>query len=151
VPEARDGKAPAGLMGGGALIPRFRNITAPAKNFIRGYAVNVYSNPGPMDPRNFVAYGQELQNKLASYEGSGFSTGLMGEVLSNYENHVSIDKQVVDAWGIPVLHIDAKYTDNDSIWLAIRWIYALRWLRTRASRSSRKTMSQIRPATAFMR
>ena len=26
VPEARDGKAPAGLMGGGSFIPRFRNL-----------------------------------------------------------------------------------------------------------------------------
>jgi choline dehydrogenase-like flavoprotein len=113
VPEARDGKAPPGLMGGGALIPRFRNIGTPAKNFIRGYAVNVYGSSGPMDPRNFAAYGAELQTKLASYEGSGFSTGLMGEVLSRYENHVSIDKTKVDAWGIPCLHIDAKYTDNE--------------------------------------
>jgi choline dehydrogenase-like flavoprotein len=113
VPEARDGKAKAGLMGGGALIPRFRNIDKPAKNFIRGYAVNVSANPGPMNARNFATYGADLEKKLASYDGSGFSTDLMGEVLSRYENHVSIDKKTVDAWGIPALHIDAKYTDNE--------------------------------------
>jgi choline dehydrogenase-like flavoprotein len=113
VPEARDGKATPGLMGGGALVPRFRNISSPAKDFIRGYALNVFASPGPMDPRNFAEYGEALQKKLASYDGSGFSTGIMGEVLSRYENHVSIDKKIVDAWGIPVLHIDAKYTDNE--------------------------------------
>ena len=37
----------------------------------------------------------------------------MGEVLSRKENHVRIDKDVVDAWGIPVLHIETKYTDNE--------------------------------------
>jgi choline dehydrogenase-like flavoprotein len=37
----------------------------------------------------------------------------MGEVLARYENHVSIDKSVVDAWNIPVLRIDTKYTDNE--------------------------------------
>jgi len=37
----------------------------------------------------------------------------MGEVLARYENHVSIDKTVVDAWNIPVLRIDTKYTDNE--------------------------------------
>jgi len=113
VPEARDGRATSQLMGGGALIPRFRNIDTKAKNFIRGYALNVHSSLSPMDPRNFAAYGEELQKKLDSYSGSGFSTGIMGEVLARYENHVSIDKDVVDAWGIPVLRIDTKYTDNE--------------------------------------
>ena len=113
VPEARDGKSTPELMGGGALIPRFRNIDTKEKDFLRGYALNVYSSTGPMDPRNFASYGAELQNKLDSYSGSGFQTGIMGEVLARYENHVSIDKNVVDAWGIPVLRIDTKYTDNE--------------------------------------
>jgi choline dehydrogenase-like flavoprotein len=113
VPEARDGKATPELIGGGALVPRFRNIDSKAKNFIRGYALNVHSSTRPMDPRNFAAYGEELQNKLDSYSGSGFSTSIMGEVLSRYENHVSIDPQVVDAWDIPALRIETKYTDNE--------------------------------------
>jgi len=113
VPEARDGKATPELMGGNALIPRFRNIDTKAKNFIRGYALNVSSSTRPMDPRNFAAYGEDLQKKLDSYSGSGFSLGIMGEVLAHYEHCVSIDKNVVDAWGIPALHIDTKYTDNE--------------------------------------
>jgi len=113
VPEARDGKSTPELMGGSALVPRFRNLDTKAKNFIRGYALNVYSGRGGMDPRNFAAYGEELQAKLESYHGSGFSTSIMGEVLAHYENHVNIDKTEVDAWNIPVLRIDTKYTDNE--------------------------------------
>lgn len=113
VPEARDGKATPGLMGGGALIPRFRNIAAKVPNFIGGYALNVWSSEGAMPSRNFAEYGVALQKKLDSYYGSGFSMGMMGQVLSRYENHVSIDKNVVDAWNIPVLHIDTKYGDNE--------------------------------------
>ena len=37
----------------------------------------------------------------------------MGEVLPRFENHVRIDKNVVDAWGIPVLNFQCKYTDNE--------------------------------------
>ena len=37
----------------------------------------------------------------------------MGEVLGRYENHVRINKDVVDAWGIPVLDVQTKYTDNE--------------------------------------
>jgi choline dehydrogenase-like flavoprotein len=113
VPEARDGKAPPGLMGGAGFIPRFRNLDTKAKNFIGGYALNVSSRNGPMTPRVFAAYGEELQKKLDSYNGSGFRTAIMGQVLAHYQNHVSIDKSVVDAWGIPVLRIQTKYTDNE--------------------------------------
>src|SRR6202453_1152213 len=113
VPEARDGKATPGLMGGGALIPRFRNIDTKAKDFIRGYALNLFSGTGGMDPRHFASYGEELETKLASYHGSGFSASIMGEVLARYENHVGIDKVVVDAWDIPALRIETKYTDNE--------------------------------------
>jgi choline dehydrogenase-like flavoprotein len=113
VPEARDGKATSELIGGGALVPRFRNINSKTRNFIRGYALNVHSSTRPMDPRNFSAYGEDLQNKLDSYNGSGFSTSIMGEVLARYENHVSIDQKVVDAWDIPALRIETKYTDNE--------------------------------------
>jgi choline dehydrogenase-like flavoprotein len=113
VPEARNGKSTSQLMGGSALIPRFRNIDSKAKNFLRGYAINVWSSTGPMDPKHFAAYGQELQDKLSSYHGSGLSTNIMGEVLARYENHVRISKDVVDAWDIPALHIETKYTDNE--------------------------------------
>jgi choline dehydrogenase-like flavoprotein len=113
VPEARDGKAAPGLMGGNSLIPRFRNLDTKTKSFIRGYALTTFCGAGPMDPHNFAAYGEDLQKKLDSYHGSGFTTGIMGEVLARYENHVRINKDVVDAWNIPVLHIDNKYTDNE--------------------------------------
>ena len=113
VPEARDGKASPDLMGGSALVPRFRNIDTKAGSFIRGYALNLYGSTGAMDPRHFAAYGDELRIKLERYHGSGFSAGIMGEVLARFENNVSIDKTVVDAWDIPALRIETKYTDNE--------------------------------------
>jgi choline dehydrogenase-like flavoprotein len=113
VPEARDGKATEGLMGGTALAPRFRNIDTKSKTFIRGYALVGSSSTGPMDAKNFAAYGADLQKTLDSYNGSGFSITMMGEVLADYKHHVRIDESVVDAWGIPVLHVETQYTDNE--------------------------------------
>lgn len=113
VPEARGGKATPEMMGGLALIPRFRNITTKSDKFLRGYALNVTSQLGPLDARNFAAYGAELEKKLDEYYGSAFHMTIMGEVLGRYENHVRINKDVVDAWGIPVLHVETKYTDNE--------------------------------------
>ena len=113
VPDARDRKGTPDVMGGGGLIPRFRNIDSKAKEFARGYALNIYSNTGPAAPHYFAAYGEELQNQLDSYYGSTLSAGIMGEVLARHENHVSIDKTQVDAWDIPALRIETKYTSNE--------------------------------------
>jgi choline dehydrogenase-like flavoprotein len=113
VPEARDGRATPELMGGSALAPRFRNIDTRSQDFIRGYALNIFSGNGPVDPSHFATYGEDLEKKMESYHGSGFSTSIMAEVLAHYEHQVSIDKTVVDAWDIPVLHIETKYTDNE--------------------------------------
>jgi choline dehydrogenase-like flavoprotein len=113
VPEARDGRSTPELMRGDALIPRFRNLETKAPNFIRGYALNLFGSTRPMEAQNFPAYGEELQRKLKSYDGSGFKSTIMGEVLPYYEHHVSIDKTVVDAWNIPVLHVETKYTENE--------------------------------------
>jgi choline dehydrogenase-like flavoprotein len=38
---------------------------------------------------------------------------IMGEVLGRYENHVRINPDKVDAWDIPVLHVETRYTDNE--------------------------------------
>ncbi len=113
VPEARHGKATDKLMGGSAIVPRFRNISSKHNEFLRGYALNVTSRIGAMEPRNFAAYGAELERKLDEYHGSAFYMTVMGEVLGRYENHVQIDESTVDAWGIPVLHIETQYTDNE--------------------------------------
>jgi choline dehydrogenase-like flavoprotein len=37
----------------------------------------------------------------------------MGEVLPRFENHVRLDDSVVDEWGIPVLRVQARYSDNE--------------------------------------
>lgn len=113
VPEARKGQGGKDLMGGGAIVPRFRNIATKSDKFLRGYAFNVSSSTGALDAKNFAAYGAELQSKMDDYYGSGFHMTIMGEVLGRYENHVRINKEKVDAWGIPVLHVETKYTDNE--------------------------------------
>jgi choline dehydrogenase-like flavoprotein len=113
VPEARDGKTKPGLMGGSAFIPRFRNLTkADKRDFIKGYCVSI-SSGGNASPHFFPLYGEELQQKLDSYAGSCVSGGIFGERVARYENHVRINKDVVDKWGIPVLHIEARDTDNE--------------------------------------
>jgi choline dehydrogenase-like flavoprotein len=41
------------------------------------------------------------------------SLGVWGECLPRYENHVAIDGDRVDAWGVPVLKINMEWSDNE--------------------------------------
>ncbi len=112
VPEARGGKGSRKLMGGGGYIPRFRNLQTREKRFLRGYAYD-FGSGGTPHPRYFPLYGEALQKELASATNTSFSMTTMGEVLPRFENHVRIDPEVRDAWGIPALHIRHRYTDNE--------------------------------------
>jgi len=113
VPEARDGKAPENLMGGSAFMPRFRNLSKKDKrDFIKGYCLHV-SSGGDASPHFFQLYGEELQRKLDGYAGSCVAAGIFGERVPRHENHVRINKDVKDAWGIPVLHIEARDSENE--------------------------------------
>lgn len=112
VPEAKGGKATRTLIGGGGYIPRFRNLKERRKDFLRGYAYD-FGSGGTPGPQYFPSYGEKLWKDLEEVQGAGFALTTMGEVLPRYENVVRINKQKVDAWGIPVLHIQQKYTDNE--------------------------------------
>ncbi len=112
VPEARGGRAPRGLMGGGGYVVRFRNLKDREKNFIRGYTYD-FGGGGTPNPKYIPLYGEALMKELAELNGASFSMTTMGEVLPRKENYVRINPAVKDEWGIPVLHITHKYTDNE--------------------------------------
>ena len=114
VPEARDGKATPGLMGGSAFIPRFRNLNKDEKrNFIKGYCVHI-SSGGSASPNFFPLYGEELQAKLDSYASSCVSGGIFGERVARYRESCAHRTKIDGWWGIPVLHIEARDTENES-------------------------------------
>ncbi len=41
------------------------------------------------------------------------SFGAFGEILPYHENHVKLDKNTKDKWGLPVLAIDAEIKENE--------------------------------------
>ena len=114
IPEAKNGKATRGMVGGGGYIPRFANLTkGKEKNYIRGLAFD-FSTGGTPDAKFFPGWGKEVEDAQNVARGAAFSATAMGEALPRYENHVRLDKNVVDAYGIPVLHFQVKYGENEA-------------------------------------
>lgn len=95
----------------GIYIPRFRNIKEKSTNgFIRGYGYQGGSSPS----FDFGAPGFGKEYKEAVRKGRwGINIGLWGECLARHENRVEIDKNRVDAWGIPILKINAGWGENE--------------------------------------
>lgn len=112
VPEAKGGKGARDLMGGGGYVVRFRNLEKREKDFLRGYTYD-FGSGGTPPPELMPQYGKALLEELENLRGAAFSMTAMGEVLPRYENHVRINKDQADHWGIPVLHIEQKYGENE--------------------------------------
>jgi choline dehydrogenase-like flavoprotein len=99
---------------GGFYVPRFRNLKDRQKDFVRGYGFEGSAGTG-MFPGAARApgFGAPYKKMVREYEGATIGMGGFGEVLSRYENAVSIDPEVKDKWGVPVLRFDFKFGDNE--------------------------------------
>ncbi|MCC6368766.1 MAG: GMC family oxidoreductase [Bryobacterales bacterium] len=95
----------------GIYIPRFRNVKEKETNgFIRGYGYQGGSSPA--FDFGSAGFGASYKNAVRNgYWNMGIS--LWGECLARKENRVEIDRNRVDAWGIPVLKISAEWSDNE--------------------------------------
>jgi uncharacterized damage-inducible protein DinB len=103
----------------GIYIPRFRNVKEKMTNgFIRGYG---YQGGVEHQLRHFGAPGFGKSYKDAVRNGrTSIGIGLWAECLPRKENRVEIDKNRVDAWGVPVLKINMEWGDNEKKALARR-------------------------------
>jgi choline dehydrogenase-like flavoprotein len=97
----------------GAYIPRFRNLHKQETDFLRGYAVGLYT--GRYDQTKRDNTGVDLKDSLAKtdYGPWHVSVQIMGETIPKATNYVALDSQLTDDWGIPRLKIDVDYDDND--------------------------------------
>jgi choline dehydrogenase-like flavoprotein len=96
----------------GIYIPRFRNVQQTTTNgFIRGYGYQGGSTPEfAFDAPGF---GAEFKNAVREKAKWTIEVGVWAECLARFENFVEIDKDRVDAWGIPALKIHMKWSDNE--------------------------------------
>ncbi|HEY2942897.1 MAG TPA: GMC family oxidoreductase [Vicinamibacteria bacterium] len=96
----------------GIYVIRFRNTKAgpKAKDFLRGYG---FQGGGSLSFNwDAPGFGGEFKRSLLDPVVSMGLAGF-GECLPYFENYVEIDPNVVDAFGIPVLHVNMVFRDNE--------------------------------------
>ena len=105
---AQDGRA------NGIYIPRFVNLDKQNGKFLRGYGFQGGSGQSLYQHAPTVpGFGLKFKQTVREGHPWGVNLGGFAEGLPRFENHARINKDVVDAWGIPVLHIDMEWGDNE--------------------------------------
>ncbi|MDA0207253.1 MAG: GMC family oxidoreductase [Acidobacteria bacterium] len=99
----------------GSYIPRFQNVGSRNPDFIRGYAIMVKGGARifPGQAREVDGFGPAYKRRIKALHPAMVNVYARAEPLPIYDSYVEIDRDLVDAWGIPALHINYKRTDND--------------------------------------
>ena len=101
----------------GFLIPKYVNAGGQKdrnSNFLRGYRFDgdgsqeVYGHAFLL-PEFGNAWREQVKKDIPYY----FAIEAQGECLPRADNFVTLDPKKKDAWGIPALHINASYGEND--------------------------------------
>jgi choline dehydrogenase-like flavoprotein len=99
----------------GIYIARFRNVKRQEPGFLRGYGFQGWSGRGGWDRGQWMpGYGAAFKQSLIDELGGWYFSAIgFGESLPRAENRVTLDPKVTDKWGIPVAHINVRWTDNE--------------------------------------
>ena len=98
----------------GPIIPRFRNVTEQNAKFLRGYSLTGGAGRGGWQSRAWQeGFGKDYKAAIRQPGGWYFALNGSGEMLPRFENMVSLHPTKKDKWGMPQLHIDCSFSDND--------------------------------------
>lgn len=112
--EGYEDKYYYGRRANGIYIPRFRNIHAEKRDYIRGFGYQ--GSAGRKGWSREIAemnIGGEFKDALSEPGGWTMGIGAWGEILPYHENRAYLDQNKKDKWGLPVLAIDASIKENE--------------------------------------
>ncbi|HET8712768.1 MAG TPA: GMC family oxidoreductase [Gemmatimonadales bacterium] len=98
----------------GIYVPRFRNVSTRHPDFIRGYGFQgAAGREGWRSALRTPGIGLAFKQRLRELGPWSMSFWGFGEMLPRAENRATIHPTLVDKWGIPSLHIDCRWGEND--------------------------------------
>jgi len=98
----------------GIYVPRFRNVKQKHPDFLRGYGFQGGgSRENWLRGMQMHGLGADFKHMLSQPGPWTFRFFGFGECLPNHDNFVELDKEKVDAWGIPALRIHCQWRENE--------------------------------------
>ena len=98
----------------GIYVPRFRNVATRHPDFIRGYGFQGGAGRAGWEAATRASgIGLELKKRLTELGPWTMGFGGFGEMLPRPENRATVHPTLVDAWGIPSLHIECSWSPNE--------------------------------------
>lgn len=98
----------------GPYIPRFRNVSSQETDFLRGYSLSGGAQREGWQSQIWKpGFGKDYKAMVRKPGSWHFSLHGSGEMLPRFENMVSLHPTKKDKWGMPQLHIDCTFSEND--------------------------------------
>lgn len=106
------GRRPVGI-----YVPRFRNISAETQKneFIRGYGLQGMGSRYSWreNALNSIGFGKDFKENISKPGPWQIWLGAWGETLPYFNNHISLDAEKTDQWGLPLVKISFEYHENE--------------------------------------
>ncbi len=103
------GKRPTGI-----YVPRFRNIYDDKRDYLRGFGYQGGAWRGRGSQVAEFTIGAELKESL-SVPSENWQINILGfgEMLPDHSNKMTLNRNVKDKWGLPVLDFDVEIKENE--------------------------------------
>jgi len=108
--EYYSGRRPTGI-----YVPNFQYTPEKyKKNYVRGYALGGEANRSDFKGRaTNDGIGADFKNSLTKPGAWHFGFYAQGEMLPKFDNQVSLSSSKTDKWGMPQLHFNVRWSDNE--------------------------------------
>lgn len=96
------------------FIPRFKNVKKQEEEYVRGYQINTGAAIDDWSRGTRMSgIGADFKNALRQTGNWSLIMIAQCEVLPREENHIRLNQDKLDAWGLPTLHMDVSWGEND--------------------------------------
>ena len=114
--EGFDDKTAYGRRPTGFYVPRYRNVGADKREYLRGFGYQ--GGAGRADWSRAVAelgVGGAFKDAATMPGAWGIGATAFGEMLPDHNNRISLDTTKKDKWGLPVVAIDCATGENERL------------------------------------
>ncbi len=118
VPELRGGKTQNddGIGGEHIYMPRFNHRDGRKRDYLRGFGSQFWSTGAQASAefaKSLPGFGVDFKKSVKNRYPAMVALHPYGEVLPRADNRVTVDGTAKDRYGVPVVRIDFKISDNE--------------------------------------